>query len=800
VGLTPGVARMLRASVARDGVCPGAAEVAASLPPPELEGLARAAVFHGVAGYVHLATEGLDGIPEVERRILADSRKLAALNHLRTVAALRSLGRDLRAAGVPWLVIKGPALAGPVHGSPELRWHGDLDVVVPAERLGEAVAVLEGSGAQMMDRNWTLIRSHLKGEVHLRLALDVALDLHWHLLNDRSLREAFPLSMAGVFDRSRVIRIAGMDVPTLSGADTVVHVALHLMLAGGHRLIWLKDLERLLATGTAPVAEVARRAREWQAEVVLAAALGRVARALGCPPGARPLLEPRTPHRLWTGVDGLAARLTPVERQDGSASLLRILARSARGSERQSGVELARKSLHHLTEARREGPRLRLAEDDPANPGSDRYDAGGDVERTAFMADVARHASSPPGRTDRRPGPGSWDVVLVGGVTLDGMRSLGDWHLARALAREHRVLYVDPPLFPRSLVRERDLRALRPRPRDVGAQLRAVRPVATPGSNRPWGARVGDRVIAGQVRRLLGDDASRPRVVIVFDPRRGDLPSVPRDLLVYWRRDRLARSQTAAQAEHIQRRDRALMTRADLVTGVSQPPTDEACACGADAVLVPNGCDVAHFSIPRPRPPDFPRRPGPIVGFAGGVSWRVDAELLVALARSRPDWTFLLVGEITHPLPELTNLCCVGPVPFDELPAWVQRFDVGIVPYATNPFNQAADPLKVYEYLAAGIPVVSTALPAVLGLDPFVRTASGVEDFALAIKSALCEPPDPARLRRMAQEHDWRVRAELLDRHIADRLRGPMRPGLNAVLQRPPDEPPSTEERVRSPR
>jgi hypothetical protein len=52
----------------------------------------------------------------------------------------------------------------------------------------------------------------------------------------------------------------------------------------------------------------------------------------------------------------------------------------------------------------------------------------------------------------------------------------------------------------------------------------------------------------------------------------------------------------------------------------------------------------------------------------------------------------------------------------------------------------------------------------------------------------------------MAQEHDWRVRAELLDRHIADRLRGPMRPGLNAVLQRPPGEPPSTEERVRSPR
>jgi teichuronic acid biosynthesis glycosyltransferase TuaH len=779
VALNPQIAAVLRASVAQANAGPAAAAAVARASADELKGLANAAGFHGLGGYVHVALDGVAGVPDDERAQLATMRTFAAFNHLRTMAGLRYLDETFDGEGIPWLVLKGPVLGGPVHGAPELRWHGDIDVLVPPDRLGAALAALERRGSTMLDRNWTLIHTHLKGEVHVRLALDLELDLHWHLLNERSLRAAFPVPLARLHERARSVDVDGTPVPTLDAADTVVYVAMHLMLAGGHRLIWLKDLERLLTTASAPVASVAEVARSWHAELLLATAVARMTRVLGPAPGSCDLLRLIEHRRVWLGIDGLASRWGPTERQDGRGSLTRLLGRSVRGTQRASIRTLSRKARQHLAEVSRDNGGERLSDDDPDNPGSDRYDSGGAAALAAYLADVTTCGSgSVP--SSQGSDSGAWDIILVGGVPLDGVRSLGDWHLARALAARHQVLYIDPPLFPRSLARGQNFGLMRLRPRVVAPQLRAIRPLAPPGANRPWGARFGDRIIARQIRHYL-QDSDRPRVLIVFDPRRGPLSSIPRDLLIYWRRDRLARSQTTAQAEHIHARDRGLMDAADLVTGVSRPLTEEASACGANAVLVPNGCDVEHFATPRARPPGFPDLPGPIIGFAGGVSWRVDVDLLLDLARSRPGWTFLLVGEMARRIPDAPNVICVGARPYSELPAWVQRFDVGIVPYATNEFNRAADPLKVYEYLAAGIPVVATALPALRGLEPFVTTADGAAGFAQAVDGALRQPLDLVRLRELALDNDWSVRAALIDRHIADHLHHPVGGDLTAT-------------------
>ena len=357
-----------------------------------------------------------------------------------------------------------------------------------------------------------------------------------------------------------------------------------------------------------------------------------------------------------------------------------------------------------------------------------------------------------------------WDVVVVGAVPLEGSRALGDWQMARALARHHHVLYVDPPVFPRTVLRTRDVRLLRAATRQLSDNLWVLRPLATPGGNRRWGSTFADWVVGTQVRHALRGRRSR-RIVVTFDPKRGTLPFVSRDKLVYWRRDRLAASEATTHGEHIAHRDRQLMLRADLVTGVSQPLVDEALAVGAAAQLIANGCDFEHFSTPTPGPPDLPSN-RPLIGFAGGVSWRLDQQLIGDIVRARPDWTFVFVGEVVTALPDYPNLHVVGPRPYSELPGWVQRFDVGIIPYRLSSFNIAAAPLKAYEYLASGVPVVATSMPALAGQHPYIRLSDNARGFLEAVEDALSAGPSPGHCQQVALDHDWSARVRLLETRV----------------------------------
>jgi glycosyltransferase involved in cell wall biosynthesis len=285
-------------------------------------------------------------------------------------------------------------------------------------------------------------------------------------------------------------------------------------------------------------------------------------------------------------------------------------------------------------------------------------------------------------------------------------------------------------------------------------------------------AAVGDAIIGAQIQRACRRLFDSPPVLLVCSPARGALPRVARRLLVYWQRDRLAESEGARRPAHIARRHRELLDAAGLVTGVSpELVTDARRHLGTRSTpvaLIPNGGDYEHFAKRRPRPAALPDA-GPVVGFAGGLSWRVDAGLLAAVARDRPDWTVVVVGEGGLELATLPNLLAFGRQPYDELPAWVQAFDVGLVPYVVDRFNAASFPLKVFEYLAAGVPVVSTPLPALEGLAPHVRLADAAH-FAGAIDEALSQGPSAAACQAIAKANSWDERADQLEAAIADAL------------------------------
>lgn len=363
---------------------------------------------------------------------------------------------------------------------------------------------------------------------------------------------------------------------------------------------------------------------------------------------------------------------------------------------------------------------------------------------------------------------GRLDILLVGRQPFGGRPPLGDWQMARALARHHRVLVVDPPVVARGRSVRELRRLLTPRVARPARNISLLRPVALPGAARPRTAAASDRLLAQQIRAVSRTLFPRPPIVITFDPLRGTLDAVPRRHLVYWRKDRLAATRDERTAQWLGTRDDDLLRTADLVSCTARTLFDEASAVAAGKVVyIPNGCDTAHFRRPLPRPHGFPAGDGPVLGFIGGAFWRLDGALIEQIARARPGWTLLFVGDAGAPLPSLPNIRRVDYIAYEDVPAWMQHLDVGIIPYDMRlDFNHGSFPIKSLEYLAAGTPVVSTALPALEGMEPFVRRADDTTGFLERCELALSDGPDRAAAQAFVVDQDWSDRAERLTHEL----------------------------------
>jgi glycosyltransferase involved in cell wall biosynthesis len=154
-----------------------------------------------------------------------------------------------------------------------------------------------------------------------------------------------------------------------------------------------------------------------------------------------------------------------------------------------------------------------------------------------------------------------------------------------------------------------------------------------------------------------------------------------------------------------------------------------------------------------------------VIGFFGLVADWVDLEVVRHLASSRPQWSLLLIGEVqtdTSALRELSNVHFLGRRSYESLPAYCKAFDVAILPFVVNELTVASNPLKLREYLAAGLPVVATPLPEVLKLSALVRLATTPAEFLNQIEDLLSQGkrgPNPAVSFLMERE-SWDQKVE----------------------------------------
>jgi len=155
----------------------------------------------------------------------------------------------------------------------------------------------------------------------------------------------------------------------------------------------------------------------------------------------------------------------------------------------------------------------------------------------------------------------------------------------------------------------------------------------------------------------------------------------------------------------------------------------------------------------------------PVIGFFGLIAKWVDFDLIRYLAQARPEWSFVLIGKLETDatlLRDLSNVHLIGRREYNLLPAYCKGFDVAMLPFAVNALTVAANPLKLREYLAAGLPVVSTAIPEAEKFDGLVSIGRSHQQFLEQIQELLVEGRRGPRLsvsHAMERESwDYKVR------------------------------------------
>lgn len=209
--------------------------------------------------------------------------------------------------------------------------------------------------------------------------------------------------------------------------------------------------------------------------------------------------------------------------------------------------------------------------------------------------------------------------------------------------------------------------------------------------------------------------------------------------------------------------ERDLLASADLVVVSSSVLKTEALRHNSTVVLVRNGCDYEHFAKAGAKKDERP-----VIGYYGAIADWFDSDLVADLAERRPEWDFVLVGSTfsadTTRLSLLPNVSLPGEKHYTTIPDWLGTFDVAILPFKRIPLTEATNPVKAYEILASGKPLISVPIPEMVLLVPLVRLASTVEDFEREILAALKDETHQfaEQRRSFAKENTWEKRYDAL--------------------------------------
>ncbi|HEY0477771.1 MAG TPA: glycosyltransferase [Kofleriaceae bacterium] len=358
-------------------------------------------------------------------------------------------------------------------------------------------------------------------------------------------------------------------------------------------------------------------------------------------------------------------------------------------------------------------------------------------------------------------------------------------HVLRELARTRRVLWLNS-LATRTpkLSSGRDLGKIKRKlaefargPKNVENDLWVFTPLVLPLPGSAAARAVNRQILRATIRTLRLRLGIGRFELWTFLPNTADyVGTLGEDLAVYYCVDEwsmfsyLDRDQTVAA-------ERRLLERVDAVFAINHALADAKRAVNRATFVSPHGVDHAQFARALDPalavPADLAALPGPRIGFYGTLRDWVDFALIAHIARARPAWSIALIGQVlcdVSAVSGLPNVHLLGQKRHDELPAYCRGFDAGMIPYRIDERMTFVNPLKLREYLSAGVPVVSTPVPEVVRYAHLCRVADTPDAFVAALDAALAEASPAARRARseaMANE-TWSARVAEVTSKIAE--------------------------------
>ena len=380
----------------------------------------------------------------------------------------------------------------------------------------------------------------------------------------------------------------------------------------------------------------------------------------------------------------------------------------------------------------------------------------------------------------------SRDIVLLSTADWDNPFWTNKQHVAAQLAEMgHRVLYIDSVGLRRLTTTVRDWRRAVHKvwkgivgPKRVKDRIWVCSPLVVPLHDIKSIRRVNKLALSMQLRLWLRAVAFQRPLLWTYNPLTLELINIdgfPFDAVIYHCVDEI-KAQPGMPEDVIERAERTLVARADIVFVTARYLLETRRSWNANTFYFPNVADAEHFGKALERttvvPEDLSVLPRPRIGFVGAISsYKVDFGLLRHLAMAHPEWSIVLIGQVgegdpatdVSSLKDLRNVYLLGPRPYEQLPNYLKGMDVGIIPSLKNDYTRAMFPMKFFEYLAAGLPVVATDLPALEEFANVAYLAGTYGEFIRQVETALVENRSVREQRlAVARQYTYKRRTEVM--------------------------------------
>ncbi|HKQ80568.1 MAG TPA: glycosyltransferase family 1 protein [Blastocatellia bacterium] len=358
---------------------------------------------------------------------------------------------------------------------------------------------------------------------------------------------------------------------------------------------------------------------------------------------------------------------------------------------------------------------------------------------------------------------------------------LSKTHLMRLMARDNRVLWVNSIGYRTPTATRADvsrainklLAAANPL-QEVEPNIFTLNPLAIPAYGNPSVRAFNRQFLRWQIRRAMRRLGFDRVINWVFNPAASVIAGeLGEELVIYYCVDEYT-AFTGVDSNALADLERRLMRRADLVIVSAQRLRQSKAPFNPRTELVQHGVDYSHFrralDAETVVPDDIADLPRPVIGFFGLIADWVDVELMASVAERFSIGSLVALGKVTtdvSALRRLPNVHLLGRKPYSSLPEYCKGFDVALMPFRINELTLNANPLKAREYLAAGLQVVSTAIPEVESLT-LCRIGRDRESFLYEIEQALLDPGPCMKRSEAVRGESWEARLGEINQFVTE--------------------------------